>query len=1010
MLHTVLSARTVNVILTRRNLKTIQTASTKYRSAPVLIAVCHRDQVEFLNRALESIERQSLFVQGGVQVVVLDDSSEHEQFNQLKCVADKPYVTILTAHCGNATQARNTILDWADAQPAIKWVARLDADDELFEQDSLRNLINVAERHGKKAAIGGNALRLQGRLLEHINHPQPIWSTSPTSLIQFIDRFSSGQSEHELPSCNLVLSNRSGIRYPNVKSAEDHWLVASLLLLEPKHVAIDPVGVYSIYSLSGQTTHQNKVSSVWQSSRAKLASVARSIFEVQQHADQLLGFGMEGVVYRQGQQTIKLFHPWGLSDHDANRLQQWCNGSIEILPTGNFVKKSDRWYFYSDSVAYQPISGLLSQAMMKRFLIVCYQKEVAPLNIKRTNLMIHPNGDLHYIDIGKDIVKLTASCFLDLSARLYAIGSLNYSDYELIRRQSASSQELELQQLEGFTEFYAELICDLHPTMQILDFQKPQAVVESSTTLLIKACAQDADNLSEQVIHIVSQLEYPRRFAAKILLIDPYAGPFLRQYAQPNLQSVLTQADGLLQMKIIDAVLIVPTDCHSIIKTYQKWFGNTDVMHTHTKTNAPLFPQLWGFDQLKTRYVLQCDCDVLIGRKDWQHDYLGDMLRELEKPAVQSVGFNIPKSGLQFLDYFGEPGQFAPEVRLGLLDLHKFNARLPLLNPVEQGQFCLTWHRAMQQDERKSGQYRAVRGGDPRTFYVHPNNVDKPALADGRIKDLIAQGIVPDAQQEAFDLVVDSQWQYPPRTEEVIFLLKGRNTPHTKLQRCIDSLKAQNDQQFGVILIDDASEVTHATGYAQMLACFDSLTLIRNSQHQGRIPNFITAINIICQEPASLLVILDQDDALMHPYVVSNLKQALRQGHDLIQMPMYRPNKPIKTYRPSYQDCRSKHGANVWAHLRAFTKQCFNTIPQRYFQRDNGQWFDSVTDYATMLPLSEVAQNPVFLDGPYAYWHERSDYSPAYKDCQQQLLSEIFAKPALATHKAVAALEQAGNE
>lgn len=951
-----------------------------------------------------------MFVQGFVQVVVLDDCSESEHFVQLRCIANKPYISVLTAHCGNAAQARNTILDWADLQPSIQWVARLDADDELFEHHSLKNLIDTAEQSGAKAAIGGNALRLHGCLLGHINHPQPLWSVSPASLIEFINAFSNGQSKHELPSCNLVLANRSGIRYPHVKSAEDHWLVASLLLLQPQQVAIDPVGVYCVYSLSGQTTHQNKVSSLWQSSRAKLVSVAQSISELQQQADQLLGFGMEGVVYRQGQQTIKVFHPWGLSDDDANRLQQLCYGCIEFLPAGNFVKNADRWYFYSKSVAYQPISGLLSRAMMKQFLIACYQTQVAPLNIKRTNLMIHPNGGLHYIDIGKDIVKLTASYFLDLSARLYAIGALNYSDYELVRRQSDSSQEQELQQLEGFAEFYAELIRDLHPELNALDFQKPQPAVESSTTLLIKVCAQDAENLSEQVTHIVSQLEHPRRFAEKILLIDAYPGPFLRQYAQPNLQSVFDQANHLLKLKVIDAVHVAPTDQRSIISTYQKWFNCIDIVNTHTKNNAPLFPQLWGFDQVKTRYVLQCDCDVLIGRKDWQHDYLLDMLHELDKPDVQSVGFNIPKKGLQFLDYFGEPGQFAPEVRLGLLDLHKFYARLPLQNPVEQGHFFLTWHRAMQRYERESGQYRSVRGGDPRTFYVHPNNLDKPVLIDGQIRDLISQGIVPSGQQEAFDLVPDAQWQYPPRTEEVVFLLKGRLTPHAKLKRCIDSLKAQSDQQFGVILIDDASGLLHTACYAQMVSQLANVTLIRHIQHQGRMPNFITAINTVCQNSASLLVVLDQDDALMHSSVVTNLKQALRQGHDLIQMPMYRPNKPVKTYQPSYQDSRLKHGANVWAHLRAFTKQCFNRIPYSYFQRANGEWFESVTDYATMLPLTEVAHNPLFLDGLYAYWHERSDYSAEYKANQQQLLNELFAKPSLTKRTTAAAPVPAENE
>lgn len=969
-----------------------------------MVAICHRNQVEALTCALESVEQQSMFQQGLLQVAVLDDCSDASQVAKLQVFAAKPYVTLLRADCGNASQARNTLLDWADQQCSVQWIARLDADDLFAHEYSVSDLIALAVKHNKKAALGGNQLKLNGRFLHSNNHPNADWLHSTSSFVEFIEEFCSGRSLNELPSCNLILANQAGFRYPNIKSAEDHWLVASLIMLAPELLVIDSVGLYSIYHLNGSTTADNKISTSWHSSRKKLAHVFRQLHNIKCGEYQLLGFGMEGVVYQTIETTIKAFHPWGMSDAEAHRLSQLCSQSGVPIPQGEFRKQSERWYFYSPTVAYLPVSRTISLDKIKQFLCACYRGGIAPLNIKRTNLMFHPNGELHYIDIGKDIVALTSPFFMDLTARLYAIGVLGYSDYEMVRRPSNAKQEHELQKLNGFEQFYAELIRELHPAMDTQAYCEPAVPKEASTTLLMKVCAQDAENLYEQICHIVTQLEYPIRFAEKVLLIDSYPGPFLRQYASPDLQSVVAQAHLLRQHGIIDSFLISPNEQQQVIDTYRKWFGRTDITTTHTIKNAPLFPQIWAFDQIKTRYVLQCDCDVLIGRKRWQHNYLKDMLNELAKPNTHSVGFNIPKQGEAFLPYFGEPGQFAPEVRFGLLDLHKFNAVLPLQNPVAEGHFCLTWHRAMQQFEKNSGQLKSVRGGNPDSFYVHPNNVDKSSLLTGRIRDLIAQGIVPLAQQEAFDLVAQASWCYPKRTEAVIFLLKGCNTPHAKLQRCLNSLCQQTDQDFGVILIDDASSIWHSGCYSRLLEKLkDQTTLVRHVTHQGRLPNFITAINDLCQNPQSIIAILDQDDALMDPDVVSRLKQAQQQGHDLIQMPMFRPNKPLKIYQPDYLDSRYKHGANVWAHLRAFSKACFDSIPKSYFQRESGQWFDTITDYATMLPLSEVAKSPVFLAGPYAYWHQRDEYSQSHKVYQQQLLQEVFAKPALS--KALAMTE-----
>ncbi|WP_203230525.1 hypothetical protein, partial [Segeticoccus rhizosphaerae] len=189
------------------------------------------------------------------------------------------------------------------------------------------------------------------------------------------------------------------------------------------------------------------------------------------------------------------------------------------------------------------------------------------------------------------------------------------------------------------------------------------------------------DVLFTQVSHIVTQLNYPNKFKQVFLLLDSYQGPFLRQYQQGDFNQLLTSANELVNNGIVNGLLIAPTSSDVITVTYNQWFGAPTVTQSHTVSQAPLFSQIWAFNQVTTRYVLQCDCDVLVGRKDWQHDYIADMKAELIDPNVISVGFNIPKSTNAFLPYFGQDGQFAPEVRMGLLDLVKIKQTLPISNP-----------------------------------------------------------------------------------------------------------------------------------------------------------------------------------------------------------------------------------------------------------------------------------------------------------------------------------------
>jgi len=953
---------------------------------------------------LNSAFDQTLVEKKIAQIVILDDQSDCPWLENLEDILAHPSITILKANCGSPARSRNTVLDWADNQDGIAWVARLDADDEFFCNKSLEALYDGVTSGQYIAAIGSNALRSNDDIMLGENIASSNILLDPDRLTVFIEAFCNGDQEKELPSCNLLLKTHSDLRYPSIRSAEDHWLLLRILLLHSDQVSVVADPLYSIYSLDGHTTVVNRGEGRWKNSRKRLAWVAGKVRETQAQEYHLLGFGMEGVVFRDSKNTIKEFYPWAMNDEEAFRLQQILSSGELPIPSGVWKKADNEWSYISKDFYEQSPGQFIDKKKIISFLKVLHRNGVVTLNIKRANLMYSQTGELHYIDVGKDIQKLTTSYFLDMSARLYAIGVLGYSDEEMLRRKSNKRPDAALDEIPGFSSFYYDLIKFIHPTSSKVHHTPKVLRSTVDVTLLIKACAQDAEGFYQQVEHIVTQLSYPERFEKISLLVDEYPGPFLRQYAEPNLDSVLSQSNKLKSDGIIDEILVAPNSKASIQDNYLRWFGSSEVESTHTVKNAPLYPQTWAFSHIKTRYVLQCDCDVLVGRKDFEHNYLEDMLRGIHSQHVLGVGFNIPKSTNQFLEYHGAPGQFAPEVRFGMLDLVKINQLLPINNPIEEGLFQLTWHRALQQYQQENQVHTSVRGGNPASFYVHPCNSDKGALKNGVVRDLISQGLYPDTQKEQFDLVADACWQYPRRDEPIVFLLKGRCTIPEKFRRCIESLKKQVNQEFGLIVIDDAGGFSNNWDYPKQLSFFkDRFTLIRNNNHQGYIRNFITVIDEVCSNSNSLIVVLDQDDFLMQDSIVEQLKSARSEGHDLIQMPMFRPNKPIKLYKPIYENSRQKGGGNTWSHLRAFTKQLFDKIPKDYLQKKEGGWFSSVTDYAIMLPISELAEKPVFLDSGYAYWHERQEYSKETKNEQRLLLSEIIAKPSLKMKDEVAA-------
>lgn len=981
--------------LCNRRLEIVKRASAKYDKATVAIGLTYKDQPETLPRALKSALAQTLVVCGKAQVIFLDDASAGAIPDEAQNLLADPSVTHLRAECGSPARARNLLLDWADKHPHIAWIARLDADDELATRESLASLVDAVNSDICVAAIGSNLLRLDGEICSDVNRADSNELRNFEKVLEKVRRFAHGIESRELPSCNLLLRENLGLRYPNLPSAEDHWLVASLLFRYASRTAIVADPFYCIYTLNGQHTRSSRANAEWRRQRVRLWSAMQVWLSARRSNRLILGAGLEGVVRSDGHEVTKTFYPWAMDDALVEELTARLANQCSALPNLSWRKEGGRWHCSYRETKLRTLGERLPENAIKEFLKSMYRSGLCAKNIKRDNLMLRENNQLVYIDIGKDIVNLSTHYFLDMCARLYSIGALGNSDEEFVRRKTYRDRVAALRELKGFERFYRNLIQELAlPAVKGQSAKrKSGAKRNNEVTLLIKVCFQDHRGLGEQLAHIVTQLSHPQEFAEKVVLIDPHVGKFLRQHDTAEPDAVYTQVYEALEKGLVDRVLTAPSDSAVIASLYSNWFDQSGKSQPQTVNGAPLFPQLWGFGQLSTRYVLQCDCDVLIGRKCSDHDFLSDMLRAIEDTNVISVGFNIAHSGTVEKNYQGQPGEYAPEVRCGLLDLHRVRKRLPVENPLSDGTFTLTWHRALQKHCAVSGG-RSLRGGNPKSFYVHPRNEHKDALRSSLARDLIAQGLVPKEQSGCFDWQPGDHWKYPTRHEPLVFLLMGRNTSTEQLRRCLNSLKHQVDQNFGIILIDDASEASNQWQLTFELSSFQTrFTLIRNTLRRGRIPNFLAALECVCPRSDGLICVLDQDDWLMHQNVSKSLLEARNRGHDLIQLPMFRPNKALKLYKPVYEDVRNKGGGDTWAHLRAFRRSLLARIPRSHLRRHNGSWFEFCTDYATMIPMAEMAESPVFLDEGYAYCHERHDYSDDEKTARQSAIREITAKP-----------------
>jgi glycosyltransferase involved in cell wall biosynthesis/SAM-dependent methyltransferase/peptidoglycan/xylan/chitin deacetylase (PgdA/CDA1 family) len=522
----------------------------------------------------------------------------------------------------------------------------------------------------------------------------------------------------------------------------------------------------------------------------------------------------------------------------------------------------------------------------------------------------------------------------------------------------------------------------------------PMPQLPVRTSLLIKLCALESETALHQVRHLERQLSRPRAFDELVLLVDPHEGPFPRAHCAGNIKKLRQVTKQLLDEGVADREIDGLHDGFAAAEWSRRWTGQ-EAHHSHCANGQPTTSILMAFEQCKGDYILHADADILISRPDPSFDHIADavdVFNEHPDAVTLSLAVNSDRLGVaQSVNEDHHP--YRVEAMTGWIAKHRLLSLAPFPATVNGGRLNLPWHRLLDTIIRFE-KATSLRRGSNALWFAAPDNSRKDNVDDLLLlMDRVESGYPP-AFQRNQPLIQGTlqDWLEPKRKERLVVVICGRNVRTGAIDRCIASLLEQTYTEWGVILIDDASD----DGSEEVLArartqLGDRATFIRRRRRMGLLANTALAIRDLVSHPDTVIALLDLDDALADQDALRTIANHHRSGSDLTVGSMVRTDKQAH-YPVNFSNPRANRGGNVWQHLRTFRKSLFDRIEPGDLKLD-GDWVDLGTDWAFMLPMVEMARNPSWVRNAL-YLHEPSTCRPPEeKLVRERIIKRLIAKP-----------------
>lgn len=212
------------------------------------------------------------------------------------------------------------------------------------------------------------------------------------------------------------------------------------------------------------------------------------------------------------------------------------------------------------------------------------------------------------------------------------------------------------------------------------------------------------------------------------------------------------------------------------------------------------------------------------------------------------------------------------------------------------------------------------------------------------------------------------EWGYYPENEKLIEVVVPFYNASQYLRKCIESISAQNYENFRLHLIDDVSTDDSHEVAATAVTDFGLSHLTQqyatNEKRVGALANQIWAIKYFSND--SIVVLIDGDDALTNdPNAFKKINQQYHDGADMTYGSMWSmadnvsliaqeyPNEVFK--QKSFKDYRFPWEI-PYTHLRSFKVEAFNRIDDSDLRDSDGNYFKAGGDTALFYALINVCE------------------------------------------------------
>lgn len=176
------------------------------------------------------------------------------------------------------------------------------------------------------------------------------------------------------------------------------------------------------------------------------------------------------------------------------------------------------------------------------------------------------------------------------------------------------------------------------------------------------------------------------------------------------------------------------------------------------------------------------------------------------------------------------------------------------------------------------------------------------------------------------------------------------------ITRCLYSIRDQTHPKVNVVAVDDCSKDSGGT-YAKMMCEANGWAYHRNEINIKCPQTLAVGIDLTNARPRDVIFLLDGDDYLPHPEVLTRWSQLFSEADIWMTYGQYMSDPPDWRCTPATTP-ESEDYRNIkmfFNHPIVFRKFLWDSIPKDQFKDDDGNWFQAGYDRTIIYPLMERA-------------------------------------------------------